>query len=276
MSDAKLTLFGSSCNGFGFARSDLDVCLTFARSEDGKDLCLKDMVWAIAKKLRYFPSELTRPLALTHPKVPIIRFFHVPTELQVDISLYNTLALENTRLLRAYCDIDPRVQQLGCYIKNFAKRKDIADASKGGLSSYAFILMMIFYLQQCRPPVVPVLQELYPEGDTKPEFLVDSWNTWFFEDTSFLDEVWTGFGKNDWSVAELWAGLLQFYATEFDFTKDVVCVRRKAPLTMSEKGWASNLAIEENALIMCSLLDEWRVLVASKIKIPFAWCEDKQ
>ena len=32
-SDAKLEAFGSSCNGFGFRESDLDLCLTFTRSD---------------------------------------------------------------------------------------------------------------------------------------------------------------------------------------------------------------------------------------------------
>ena len=34
--DAILTLFGSSCNGFGFSDSDLDLCLTFEGNQDGK------------------------------------------------------------------------------------------------------------------------------------------------------------------------------------------------------------------------------------------------
>lgn len=37
---------------------------------------------------------------------------------------------------------------------------DIGDASRGSLSSYAYILMTLYYLQQCQPPVVPVLQEV--------------------------------------------------------------------------------------------------------------------
>ena len=37
--DAKLTLFGSSCNGFGFADSDLDLCLTFDSNPEGKVSC---------------------------------------------------------------------------------------------------------------------------------------------------------------------------------------------------------------------------------------------
>jgi DNA polymerase sigma len=37
---------------------------------------------------------------------------------------------------------------------------DMGDASRGSLSSYGYSLMMLHYLQQCRPPVIPVLQEV--------------------------------------------------------------------------------------------------------------------
>lgn len=69
-------------------------------------------------------------------------------------------AMENTRLLATYASIDPRVQTLGYAIKVFAKVCDIGDASRGSLSSYAYILMLIHYLQHTRPPLVPVLQEV--------------------------------------------------------------------------------------------------------------------
>lgn len=32
----KLELFGSSCNGFGFHKSDLDICLTFTNNIKGE------------------------------------------------------------------------------------------------------------------------------------------------------------------------------------------------------------------------------------------------
>jgi len=56
---------------------------------------------------------------------------------------------------------------------------EIGDASKGSLSSYAYILLLLYYLQQCSPPVIPVLQEMY-SGD-KPERIVEGWNTWFYQ-----------------------------------------------------------------------------------------------
>ena len=37
----------------------------------------------------------------------------------------------------------------------------MADASVGGLSSYAYILMLLHYLQRTDPPVIPVLQQVH-------------------------------------------------------------------------------------------------------------------
>ena len=41
----------------------------------------------------------------------------------------------------------------------------MADAFRKTLSSYAYILMLIYYLQQCQPPVLPVLQQVIPNYD---------------------------------------------------------------------------------------------------------------
>jgi DNA polymerase sigma len=49
---------------------------------------------------------------------------------------------------------------LGYMLKRFAKVCDMCDASRGSLSSYAYIIMVIYFLQQCSPPVLPVLQEV--------------------------------------------------------------------------------------------------------------------
>lgn len=58
---------------------------------------------------------------------------------------------------------------------------DIGDASKGSLSSYAYILMLLHYLQQCQPPVIPVLQTLHTDSKP-PEKIIDGWNCWFLSD----------------------------------------------------------------------------------------------
>jgi terminal uridylyltransferase len=184
--------------------------------------------------------------AITSAKVPIIKFVHYPTQIEADISLYNVLAQENTSMLRFYAAIDERVKVLGYMTKLFAKKCEIGDASRGSLSSYAYILMLIHYLQQCNPPVLPVLQELYDRDGEKPVNMVDGWNAWFFRDEKRLALEWRGIGQNKADILDLWLGFLRFYCQDFDERNLVVCIRQRPHLTKFEKMWNSHcIAIED-------------------------------
>ncbi|XP_028853007.1 terminal uridylyltransferase 7 [Denticeps clupeoides] len=244
ISGARLKLFGSSKNGFGFKESDLDICMVLEGCNNAKDL---DCITIIGKLARVLSKHtgLRNIFPITTAKVPIVKFCHVKTGLEADISLYNTLALHNTHLLASYAAIDPRVRIL-CYImKVFSKVCDIGDASRGSLSSYAYTLMVLFYLQQRDPPVVPVLQEIY-DGAQKPEVLVDGWNVYFFRDLEDLPRRWPECGRNAELVGDLWLGLLRFYTEEFNFKEQVVCVRQRMPLTTFKKQWTSRFICIED------------------------------
>ncbi|NXA55599.1 TUT7 uridylyltransferase, partial [Nothocercus julius] len=236
----KLNLFGSSKNGFGFKQSDLDICMTVDGLETAESLDCIRIIEDLAKILKKH-SGLRNVLPITTAKVPIVKFFHVRSGLEVDISLYNTLALHNTRLLSSYAAIDPRVKYL-CYTM---KMCDIGDASRGSLSSYAYTLMVLYFLQQRNPPVIPVLQEIYKEPK-KPEILVDGWNVYFFDKLEELSVVWPECGKNTESVGQLWLGLLRFYTEDFDFKEHVICIRRKSLLTTFKKQWTSKYIVIED------------------------------
>ncbi|XP_072927139.1 terminal uridylyltransferase 7-like isoform X1 [Hemitrygon akajei] len=241
---AKLCLFGSSKNGFGFRQSDLDICMTFEDRETAEGLnCIK-IIENLARVLRKNP-DLKNILPITTAKVPIVKFLHVRSGLEGDISLYNILALHNTGLLDCYAAIDPRVKYIGYTMKVFAKVCDIGDASRGSLSSYAYTLMALYYLQQRKPPVIPVLQEIYP-GIKKPEHFVDGWNVYYFDKLDELKNVWPEYGKNKESPGELWLGLLRFYTEEFDFKEHVISIRRKSLLTTFKKQWTSKYIVIED------------------------------
>ncbi|NXK09314.1 TUT7 uridylyltransferase, partial [Herpetotheres cachinnans] len=240
----KLNLFGSSKNGFGFKQSDLDICMTIDGLETAEGLDCIRIIEDLAKVLKK-QSGLRNILPITTAKVPIVKFFHVRSGLEVDISLYNTLALHNTRLLSSYAAIDPRVKYLCYTMKVFTKICDIGDASRGSLSSYAYTLMVLYFLQQRNPPVIPVLQEIYKEPK-KPEILVDGWNVYFFDKIEELSVVWPDCGKNTESVGQLWLGLLRFYTEEFDFKEHVICIRRKNLLTTFKKQWTSKYIVIED------------------------------
>ena len=140
-----------------------------------------------------------------------------------------------------------RVKILGYLVKHFAKLCDIGDASRGSLSSYAYILMLIHFLQRVEPPVLPPLQELHPNQQQPPERLVDGWNAWFFDgNPAEFRSLWPFLGANRKSVSQLWLEFLEYYAEGFDDKNQVVCIRRLRPLSKFEKMWNSaSIAIED-------------------------------
>lgn len=242
--NARLCLFGSSKNGFGFRDSDLDICMTLEGHENAEKLNCKEIIEGLAKVLKRHPG-LRNILPITTAKVPIVKFEHRECCVEGDISLYNTLAQHNTRMLATYAAIDPRVKYLGYAVKFFAKRCDIGDASRGSLSSYAYILMVLYFLQQRNPPVIPVLQEIY-DGQVIPRRMVDGWNAYFFDNIEELRIRFPYLGKNMESMGELWLGFLRFYTEEFDFKEYVISIRQKKLLTTFEKQWTSKcIAIED-------------------------------
>ncbi|XP_056018011.1 terminal uridylyltransferase 7-like isoform X5 [Ostrea edulis] len=241
---ARLELFGSSNNGFGFRHSDLDLCMTFDDLRIPESLNYVDCIEKVTKKLKTHKG-LYNVFPITTAKVPIIKFRHRRSQLEGDISLYNLLALHNTRMISLYSMMDSRVKVLGYAFKVFAKICEIGDASRGSLSSYAYILMLIYYLQQCNPPVLPVLQELHSESE-KPENVVEGWNAWYFDDIEALPKLWKHHGKNNASVGELWTGLFRFYTEDFKMDECVVCIRQQETLTKFEKLWNGKcIAIED-------------------------------
>ncbi|XP_029985453.1 terminal uridylyltransferase 4 isoform X3 [Sphaeramia orbicularis] len=240
---AQLCLFGSSKNGFGFRDSDLDICMTLEGHDTAEKLNCKEIIEGLAKVLKKH-TGLKNILPITTAKVPIVKFEHRQSGLEGDISLYNTLAQHNTRMLATYAALDPRVQYLGYTMKVFAKRCDIGDASRGSLSSYAYILMVLYFLQQRHPPVIPVLQEIF-DGHSAPQRMVDGWNAFFFDDLEDLQQL-SELPPNTESVGELWLGLLRFYTEEFDFKEHVISIRQRKRLTTFEKQWTSKcIAIED-------------------------------
>ncbi|CAF1111531.1 unnamed protein product [Adineta ricciae] len=244
--DCNLHAFGSFYNGFGFRQSDLDVCIVFKdQHEENTDEVIQVMR-KLLRSMRLNADTFENVQPVLHAKVPIIRSKHRRLQIEIDISFHNMLAIENTRLLKTYTKIDPRVSQLGYMIKHLTKSCDIADASRGTLSSYAYILMVIHFLQQTQPPVLPVLQQL-SDDPTKKDLMLKKcsvWNVYFYEDLSKLNTLWKS--ENDLSVGALWVEFLRFYTEQFNYDEHIVTIRQKEPLSKHEKGWfRQTIAIED-------------------------------
>lgn len=61
-------------------------------------------------------------------KVPIVKIWDPEFSLACDMNVNNTLALENTRMVKTYVQIDDRVRPLAMIIKHWTKRRAINDA----------------------------------------------------------------------------------------------------------------------------------------------------
>ena len=134
---AELTLFGSSNNGFAFKNSDLDISLTFRDIPESSGLDTKQRIEELGKHL-WSLERAENVTVIATARVPIVKV--TISDIAADVSLYNLLGLENTRLLSVYSQLDPRARQLGYLVKQL-------ELSRGSLSSYALILLVIFYLQ---------------------------------------------------------------------------------------------------------------------------------
>ncbi|CAF1174331.1 unnamed protein product [Adineta steineri] len=243
--DCNLHAFGSFYNGFGFHQSDLDVCIVF---KDDREKNNDEVIRIMQRILRAMKSSNTfeNVQPVLHAKVPIIRSRHRQLHIEIDISLHNMLAIENTRLLKTYTDIDPRVSELGYMIKHLAKFCGIGDASRGTLSSYAYIIMLIHFLQQIQPPVLPVLQQLSDDTTNKSSMYkkCSKWNVYFYEDLLKIKEIMKN--NNKLSSGALWIEFLRFYTEQFNYEEHIVTIRQIEPLLKHEKGWfRQTIAIED-------------------------------
>jgi DNA polymerase sigma len=63
-------------------------------------------------------------------KVRIVKIWDPEYNLAADLNVNNALALENTRLIKTYVQIDERVRPLIMIIKHWTKRRLLNDAGK--------------------------------------------------------------------------------------------------------------------------------------------------
>ncbi|GJQ10414.1 hypothetical protein GpartN1_g2205.t1 [Galdieria partita] len=238
-----LWMFGSSINSFGLRSGDLDMCLTVP-SEDaihrvtGEQLDERHIVNRLGVILRQAKMESVE--CRIRARVPIVKFHDPLTRLSVDVCINNKLARHNSALLRTYASLDPRVQILGLLIKYWAKCRGINQPFTGTLSSYAYILLLIQFLQIRNRPLLPCLQhsvggQACTVIDNIPKIFVDNCNVYF--DTCITGYTSILSSLSCESIGLLLTEFFGFYAYTFDYSKDVVSIRSGRLLTREEKNW---------------------------------------
>ncbi|OAD07903.1 hypothetical protein MUCCIDRAFT_135215, partial [Mucor lusitanicus CBS 277.49] len=218
-------LFGSSQNNLGTNQSDVDICIS--TSWNGLR-CIK----TLANVLRKNGLQIVR--TIPRAKVPIVKIWDPVLQLACDLNVNNLLALQNTRMIKTYVAIDPRVRPLILIIKHWAKQRQLNDAASGGtLSTYTWTCMVINFLQTRNPPILPNLHEI-PHTLSNDNVQINGMNSSFCDDLSRL----VGFGRsNHESLGGLLYAFFRKFAFEFDYATQVISVRSGKLLSRYEKGW---------------------------------------
>ncbi|KAI1905228.1 hypothetical protein AGOR_G00013960 [Albula goreensis] len=213
--NSRVYLAGSSLNGFGSRSSDADLCLVV---QEGPVNQKTDAVYilSLVQKLFYRLSYIERP-QLIRAKVPILKFRDKISGVEFDLNVNNIVGIRNTFLLRSYAYIERRVRPIILVIKKWASHHGINDASRGTLSSYSLVLMVLHYLQTLPEPVIPCLQREYPEC-FDPSMDIHLVPEGPKDIPSFTS-------RNQSSLGDLLIGFLKYYAIVFNWDKSVISVR---------------------------------------------------
>ncbi|KAF9179770.1 hypothetical protein BGZ50_006688 [Haplosporangium sp. Z 11] len=225
--DAELHLevFGSYASGLGSESSDADLCIT---SDSFRKSAPYNNMRTLAVVLRQ--GGMVKIQAISNARVPIVKFVDPYTRINCDINANHVLGIHNSALIRCYTKIDDRVRPLLYCLKALVKKHNINDSSQASLSSYAYVMMAIGFLQAQDPPVLPALQA-QPEEWMTPLFVQldhegrggkDLINCTFDHDVT----RYQNFGsRNTKSVGQLLIEFFEFYTRYYDYQTMEVNVR---------------------------------------------------
>uniref|UniRef100_A0A665WJ80 polynucleotide adenylyltransferase n=1 Tax=Echeneis naucrates TaxID=173247 RepID=A0A665WJ80_ECHNA len=91
-----------------------------------------------------------------HAKVPAVFCRDVSSGLMCKVSAGNDVACLTTNHLAALAKLEPRLVPLVLAFRYWARLCHIDCQAEGGIPSYSFALMVIFFLQQRKEPILPV------------------------------------------------------------------------------------------------------------------------
>ncbi|XP_040938699.1 UTP:RNA uridylyltransferase 1 isoform X3 [Gossypium hirsutum] len=179
--------------------------------------------------------------ALTRARVPIVKLMDPVTGISCDICINNVLAVVNTKLLRDYAQIDARLRQLAFIVKHWAKSRGVNETYRGTLSSYAYVLMCIHFLQQRRPAILPCLQGM----EKTYNITVDNIECAYFDQIEKLHN----FGSsNKETVAQLVWGFFNYWAYGHDYANSVISVRTGSIISKQEKDWTRRIGNDRHLI----------------------------
>jgi DNA polymerase sigma len=271
-----LILFGSSVNNFGMQYSDVDICVMIPL---GWDFPIEEritIIIRIAEMLAVNGMDAVRIRAAK--RHPLLQFVDPSTGYICDMTLNNPFCIKNSTLLHTYSEIDPRVRTLVYIIRYWTSSRNVNKTNEGTLNNYAFILTIIYFLQNRPVPLLPNLQRIpedwtgggipiykFPsdneDNNDDPIPMKDSdyiihpldqipCDCYFYQPkTQEQKDYLSNFAsKNKETVAELLVEYFHFFGWEFNYYKNYISIKSHKKVLMKidkveSDGWTNSDAI---------------------------------
>ena len=154
----KIEPFGSFSNNFLLDAGDIDICII----PDCEDY-LKGFEAIINKVNDYLiKNDIAESEAvISNSRYLLLKIVDKETKFHLDITVHSILPLLNTKLIKLYSLFDQRFHIMGIYLKYWSKLNQVQGTTNFYLSSYAIIIMLIYFLQNIpEPKVLPNLQKI--------------------------------------------------------------------------------------------------------------------
>nr|XP_054750966.1 speckle targeted PIP5K1A-regulated poly(A) polymerase-like isoform X1 [Lytechinus pictus] len=187
---------------------------------DTSKMTHEDILQVLCRLLKQCVPSCQHVRVIPSSRRPVIKFIHKESSLHCDLSLDNRLALRNTELLHFYSLLDDRIRPLICCLRQWSKHHQLSGNPQGPgprLTNYALTLLVIHYLQNTQPPLLPTIHQLKELAGPDKSVILGGWDCSFTTDPSKFS-----CRDNTESLESLMKGFFCFY-TKCDFATSVLC-----------------------------------------------------
>ena len=226
----EISPYGSFINNFSDENGDIDLCIVpkipwFKLESYFYKIKNKIINKNLGKIKRFHKIE----------NFYLISICDKETNINIDITIHNLLPILNSKLIKIYSEYDQRFHIMGIYLKHWSKLNKVHGAAFQYLSSYALIIMLIYFLQNVvKPSILPNLQNI-PINDNynNPEYKYEEYDYYYgkklmttnihFEENiekidKYMNHINNG-EKNKENVSNLLLKFFEYYAYFHDRNK---------------------------------------------------------
>ncbi|NWU92746.1 PAPD1 protein, partial [Upupa epops] len=239
--DSTVKPFGSSVNTFGKLGCDVDMFLDF---HDGQSHATKTKKgpFEMEYQMKRLPSErlATQKILsvigdcldnfgpgcasiqkILNARCPLVKFSHQPTGFHCDLSVSNSIAIRSSELLYIYGCLDSRVRALVFSVRCWARVHGLTNSVPGAwITNFSLTMMVMFFLQNRSPPVIPTLDQLKALAGEKDTHVIGGYDCSFVSDLNKIKPT-----KNTESLDVLLGGFFEYFGN-FDFRRNSINLRK--------------------------------------------------